>query len=144
MSMDIAALASSLTAAFDALKKLREVSQRVRDADFQIYVADLFSAMADVKLKLADVQEENLRLRRELEQFRQQTDIRKKLVLKHEGYYLTSKVEGYGEGPFCTPCMDTKGTLVTIQFDGNKSWCPICKTSTWKNPPMPRVTSFAW
>jgi hypothetical protein len=53
----------SLSHAIDIAKRLREMNEKVKNADFANLIADLNLEFADVKLKLAGVMEENLKLK---------------------------------------------------------------------------------
>ena len=107
-------------------QKIREVTQKLHDADLQNTIADLMSNVVDLKLELAELREEN-------KQLRQQRDIRSKVVFRDNLYYATEPIEGYGEGPFCPVCLDSKGLLINIQTtlrDDGRVWrlsCGHCK-----------------
>jgi hypothetical protein len=53
----------SLAHAIDIAKRLREMNEKVKNADFANLIADLNLEFADVKLKLAGVMERNLKLK---------------------------------------------------------------------------------
>jgi hypothetical protein len=63
-------LISSVTAAIATVKKLKEVGDKIRDADLKNLLADLSLELAEIKTQLADLTDENRQLKtkiRELE-----------------------------------------------------------------------------
>src|SRR5258707_15587824 len=56
----------SLGHAIDIAKRLREMSEKMKNADFANLIADLNLEFADVKMKLAGVMEENLKLKEKI------------------------------------------------------------------------------
>ena len=59
---------SSITSAFAILKSLREISDKLRNAEMKGLIADLTVDLAEVKMKLAESMEENLELRNKIRQ----------------------------------------------------------------------------
>ena len=56
-------LISSVSTAITIAKRLKEINDHIKDAEFKNLLADLSVELADVKLKLAEVIEENLTLK---------------------------------------------------------------------------------
>jgi regulator of replication initiation timing len=56
-------LLSSITTAITIAKRLRDVSDKIKDADFKNLLAELTLNLADIKMQLAEVLEENTQLK---------------------------------------------------------------------------------
>ena len=119
--------------AIKTVQKLREVSQKVKDADTLNLIADLNLSLADLKLQFADLQNENLRLQEELKKSKLQSSFRDKLILKNGLYYFKVAEPNRSDGPYCTRCFDVDEKLVLVaalprdfQEFGQFS-CPNCK-----------------
>jgi len=97
------------------VKRLRELSQKLHDAELHSLIADLVSESADLKLKLAEMRSENLQLREKVDELEHKVDVRSKVELRDGFYYLTQSIQGYSEDPFCATCLDTEGILVTLR-----------------------------
>jgi hypothetical protein len=54
---------SSITSAVAIVRKLKEVSDKIKDADFKNLLADLNLELAEIKMQLAGVMEENTRFK---------------------------------------------------------------------------------
>jgi ribosomal protein L37E len=62
----MADLVSTVSTALTIVSRLKEISDKVRDAEFRNLVADLSIELAEVKLKVAGLLEENAKLRQQL------------------------------------------------------------------------------
>lgn len=58
-------LTASLATAFSIVKRLKDINEKVKDAEFSNLIADLSMELAEVKMKLAGVIEENAKLKEE-------------------------------------------------------------------------------
>lgn len=105
---------SILTAAIETLKKLREVSQRIKHAETKNLIADLGISLADLKLEVAQLKEENVLLKQEVAKAAEQRDFRANLELNDGVYFFVEPVPGRPEGPYCPTCFDVDGTLVIV------------------------------
>ena len=63
-------LVGSVSTAISLARRLKDISENIKGAEFKNLLADLSLELADVKLKLADVLEENARLRCEVSALR--------------------------------------------------------------------------
>lgn len=121
---------ASVQNALEILGKLRALSKKIENAEFNMLLADLSNELADAKLevaelktKLANSNEENQKLAALLAS---RENGKPKL---HEGVY---QFEGE-EGLFCTACFDTQEkrvrvTALTGPFEALGKWkCPSCK-----------------
>lgn len=96
------------------IKKLRELSQKLKNAEMHDLIADLMLQGAELKMKTAELQSENLELRRSMDELRQKVDIRSKVEFRDGLYYLAQPIHGYGEGPFGPTCFDEDGLLISL------------------------------
>jgi len=110
---------------FAGIKKLREISQKLHDAELQNTIADLLVDVADLKVAVANQREDNAQLRTDLEKLRNQDDLRKKVKYENGMYSLTQPVPGLSMGPFCPRCWEDRGKLMTLQ----RYCCYVCEAS---------------
>jgi hypothetical protein len=104
-----------VNAVIAGVKKVREVAQKLHDAELQSAIADLLLNVADLKTEMADLREQNLHLRGEIEELRKKADVRAKVAYRDGLYYLSEPVQGYPDGPFCPVCVDDRGVLITLK-----------------------------
>jgi len=102
------------------MKQLREIAQKVRDAELQGVIADLMLKIADLKTEMAELSEENLELRRQVDELTQKADIRSKVEFRNGMYYPTEPIQGYGEGPFCSLCLEEDGLLISLHMTSKR------------------------
>ena len=60
-------LITSVSTAIAIAKRLKEISENIKDAEFKNLLADLSLELADMKLRLAGVVEENVKLRSKID-----------------------------------------------------------------------------
>jgi hypothetical protein len=124
--MDVIA---SVQNAIEIVGKLRALSKKIEDAEFKMLLADLSSDLADTKIEIAELKtqlakqlEENIQLRKLLEQ-----RVAAKPTISDGAYRFEDE-----EGLFCTACYDTKGLKVRVaplspSFRAFGKWkCPAC------------------
>ncbi len=100
---------STLSTAITVTRRLKEVGENIKDAEFKNLLADLSLELADAKLQLADILEENATLKKELQIIKSQSEEISDFILKDSMYYKEN-----GDGPFCTGCYDTKRQPVRL------------------------------
>lgn len=105
---------SLIGGALETVKKLREISEKVKDADTRNLIADLNIALADLKSEIASLKEENVRLTEELKQ-KKARDSYNELVVRDGVLYFTEPPPGKPEGPYCPNCKENNNRLVLIQ-----------------------------
>jgi hypothetical protein len=144
---DISAITSGLSALKTAtaiLKEIRKANKSLQDAEIKLKLADLSEALAEAKMKLADAQQEILDLKSIIAELKESHDFRKQIKKEGNVYVPIGKeVDGYGTGPWCTNCYETKGVLISLHhkvaaamalgsgrgFTSYKWECPNCKNS---------------
>jgi hypothetical protein len=111
------------------LKKVRELADKVHDADLQNAIADLVLKVADLKTEVADFREENLGFRQQIEELTRKADIRSKLTIDRGRLRSPEGLPGYGKGPFCQVCFEKDGYLFALVYDAQANKvCPNCGT----------------
>jgi len=118
----------SIQAAIELARRLKQLSEKLRDVELKNMAADLSLQLADVKVRLAEVLDENGRLKARLLLFESHSSRAEALVIRGGLYFSNS-----GDGPFCTHCYDTKQKVIRLtkekapfnQFGDYK--CPSCK-----------------
>ena len=104
----------TVTAVVSTLKKLGEISKKVQDAETNNTIADLNLGIAELKLQIVNLLEENRELKVQLAAAHETKDLRDKLEVRENVYYLKKEVEGRPEGPYCPHCLDVEGNLVLM------------------------------
>lgn len=118
--------------AMDLLQKLRTGAEKIKEADVQLVIADLTLALSDLKLQIAALQDENFRLRKEINTIHETGDLRSRLSVRDGMYFLAEPPKGRTEGPYCTNCFDTGSvlTLLRTATTGEEvfgsHYCPSC------------------
>jgi hypothetical protein len=124
---------ATLTGVIETAKKLREVSKKMQDAELRSLIADLNLELADLKMQMSELREENLLLRKQVQEAKQEADFRDKVTLKDGLYYLAEAVKGRPDGPYCPRCLDAEGKLILVTLVSDvfqvfgKHSCPNCK-----------------
>jgi N-methylhydantoinase B/oxoprolinase/acetone carboxylase alpha subunit len=124
-----------VTATLAAIKKLREVSEKLKDAKTDAVIAELIQSLAEVQTKTAELQNENTRLKDELKRVLDAEAIRAKFTLDNEAYILSESFMGRQPGSYCTHCFDANSLLVRLTENGRPAWhatrkryqCPHCE-----------------
>ena len=118
----------SIQAAIDLAKKIKEISEKTKDAEFKNMVADLSLELANAKQRVAQLLDENGKLKAELQLARHHSSRAEGLTIRNGLYFSAS-----GEGPFCPHCYDSKGQVSRL-VKQRENWvefgdhmCPACK-----------------
>jgi len=144
--MPIASISGGLNAlkvSFDLVKEIRPATKSLEDAELKLHLAELTESLSDTKFKLIEAQEEIVSLRTEIKELHVKKDYRTLLKQVDNVYIPTQgEIEGYGKGPWCTNCFDTKSILIALHhkvasamatnsgsFASYKWVCPSCKSS---------------
>ncbi|MCF7647309.1 hypothetical protein KQ944_18340 [Bacillus subtilis] len=126
--MDIMTGIAAAAQALDIAKKLKEISNQYKDAEFKLQAADLYSALADVKIALADAK--TLLQEKETEIARLSAIESGKFSTKTIGAYQFGIGEDGKLHPraFCPSCLSTNGhqNMITRGVGGHNI-CPACK-----------------
>jgi hypothetical protein len=122
---------ATITAALSSLKAATEIAKIIKDsgytlekAEIKLKIADMLGSLADTKINLAELQDLLLRKDKMIKELEVRLELKEKLKWESPYYWLDS--DGKKEGPFCQQCYDNGGKLIHLQSLGPGSW--ICKT----------------
>jgi hypothetical protein len=109
---------STIATVLATAKKLREVAQKVKDAEVKGLIADLSLQLSDLKGQVADLQDENLDLRRQLKAREDLSSLRAHMERRDDVYFLNGAA-GRDPGPYCPKCFEVDEKLVPVtKFTG--------------------------
>lgn len=125
----MADILSSLQLAMDITKKLRELNERVKDAEMKMLLADLQGEIADAKLEVVGLKEQIAVLSTKNAELVSLLEARssEKPQPMNGGYKFAD------EGPFCVACFETQGKKILlpkatgIHMHFGQWYCPVCK-----------------
>lgn len=111
---------------FEAIKDAFTVADNFKNAD-------LIHRLVDVRMEGAKLVEENVRLRQELADLREQAKTRQQMHYEKNAYWWQTS-EGKSEGPFCPKCFagDNKPARMSDYADFHAWICPVCNCSIQK------------
>lgn len=106
------------------VRRLREISKNISEAEFKNLLADLSNELADAKLQIAALKEQLAAQAEEIRALRRAApDAKLKPSVKWGCYQF----EG-DDGLYCTACYDTKGVKSrTTRMNSRFRTCPVCK-----------------
>ncbi|MEC4724274.1 hypothetical protein HWQ46_01765 [Shewanella sp. D64] len=109
------------------LKRLKDISENVKEAEFKNLLADLSMEIADAKLAAADLKEQIATLREENLVLKNHKNPVEKPEIKCGCYYF----DGDNTRLYCTACFDSKDSkiLTTSAFNGYRV-CGVCKAAS--------------
>jgi len=123
----ISAIISSIKAATDIAKLLRETDLSLEKAELRLKLADLIGALADAKIEAAAVQE-TLNLKdSEIRELKQTLNRQKNVKYEDPAYWAVE--DGKRDGPFCQRCYDDGRKLIRLQVDAGIFQCKACDTT---------------
>lgn len=114
----------AVNSAFSLLSKLKEVSEKSKDAELKNIIADLVNELADVKLAAADLKEQVIIFKTRIAELEHQRESDEKPEIKWGCYYF----DGDESRLYCTACYDTKRLKsLTNRITSGRRACPVCK-----------------
>ncbi len=114
---------ASLSHTVSLVKRLREISKNIEEAEFKNLLADLANELADLKLEAITLKETIAALREENATLKAQQEPQEKPIGTKWGCY---QFEGE-DGLFCTGCWDSKGMKSrTNRLRSRYRSCPVC------------------
>ena len=125
-----------LGTAVDSVRKLKEVADKLKNAELRNSIGDLSLALADLKLEVARLKEENLRLQGEMQQAKNREQQAGELIAK-DGvlWFKEPPPPGKTVGPYCPNCKENGNKLVLIQDQRRTPFrrlyhfeCPLCQS----------------
>jgi hypothetical protein len=132
-------IVTAIAAISTVVKNAIDFAKSAGDARVARALSEVSDKLLDLQSVAIGIQSENARLQREMDDLRRNRDVRSKVEFRHGLYYAKEPIEGYGQGPFCSKCLDVDETLVCMigpgRFKGKKNiedehlaaWsCPKC------------------
>jgi len=118
---------SSLSNSITLVKRLREISKNVAEAEFKNLLADLSSELADVKIEAAALKEMVATLQEENRVLRTTApDKEDKPIGTKWGCYQFKNDDGL----YCTGCWDSQRKKIrTNRLSSRFRQCPVCKAT---------------
>lgn len=97
---------------------------------------ELQERLMEFREEAVSLQEENLKLRKRIQELEEQASGCDEILFDGEAYWRKrgdGNGDGNKEGPFCQKCYDTQGKLVRLQdakrLVASRDWlCVVCKT----------------
>lgn len=128
--VDMAAISqvlSSIKAASDIAKLLKETDISLEKAETKLKLAELVGALADAKLELAEVQSLLLDKDEKINELAETLHTKRNVSWEPPWYWSVDG--GRKDGPFCQQCYDKECTLIRLQ-DLHGYWiCLSCKNT---------------
>jgi len=127
--INMADILSNLQLAMEITKKLRDLNERVKDADMKMLLAELQGEIADAKLEVVSLKEQLAALSTKNAELVARLEVRssEKPVSMNGGYRFGE------EGPYCVGCFESHGKKVLlppatgIHAHFGQWYCPVCK-----------------
>lgn len=114
---------SALTQAVSLVKRLRETSKKMAEAEFNNLLADLMNELADAKIQAAAMKSQLATQADEIRQLKAAEPSAKVRPKVKWGCYL---FEG-DDNLYCTACYDSRGEKsLTTRLDSEYRKCPVC------------------
>jgi len=124
----ISAALTSLKAATDIAKFLRESDLSLEKAELKLKLADLISALADTKMQFTEIQEELIKKEKKIVELEEAFEIKDTLIRRGDAYYVTD-VEGNPVGvPYCIRCWENDHKKRQLVYDHTNIRVKICTT----------------
>lgn len=117
---------TAITASLELLKKLKEVSKNIKDAEIKNLIADISNQLADTKLAAVALKQEIIALKEENAELKAQKEKKEEPKVKWGCYYFEDDPE---QRLYCPTCYDTKGIKVlTTRATSNYRLCNNCNS----------------
>lgn len=112
----ITSILTSLSAAADIAKLLKDSDVSLENAETKLKLAELVSSLADAKLELAEIQELLLGKDRRIRDLEEALNTQESMVWRDPVYY--QEVDSGAAGPFCPQCYDNEKKVIRLQTRG--------------------------
>jgi len=126
----ISAALTSLKAATDIAKFLRESELSLEKADLKLKLADLMEALADIKMKFAEFQEDLMEKEKKIAELEEAFETKDYLIRDRDAYYLIN-ADGKAIGvPYCLRCWESdhkKKQLIDLHDNPTIRICTACR-----------------
>lgn len=115
---------SSLKAAWELAKGLKQATDAIDDANLKMQMAELISALANAKIEAAESADKLAELERV---------IATRSAMKFNGsIYYSEGDNGESDGPFCPTCFDSTDKAIRLKHNKGAMlgdwYCNVCKS----------------
>ncbi len=107
------------------IKGAADLAYQAKNLELHKRLLDLQSALLDAQEDLQKVREENLTLKTENATLKERLRNRDEYT-PHDSAYWRKKPDGTWDGPFCTTCLDTKGSPVRLVLTPSAAHIMVC------------------
>jgi hypothetical protein len=122
----ISAALTSLKAATDIAKFLRESDLSLEKAELKLKLADLVEALADTKMKVAEIQEELIAKGKKIAELEEAFEIKDNLIRHLDAYYVAD-IDGKPVGlPQCLRCWQDSHKKRGLVYHHSNTTIKIC------------------
>ncbi len=111
--MAIGAAFSSIKAATDIARLLKDSTTSLEQAEAKMQLAELISALADAKIEMATIQETLMQKESEIASLNDKLKVKDTIVWEKPYYFLVTDNEK--DGPYCQRCYDSEKQLIRLQ-----------------------------
>lgn len=123
--------ASSLKAAIDIVKVIKDSGVSLEQAEIRLKFAELTEALVDAKMSVADIKVDLIEKNEEISRLKVAREIESNVYYEAPFYFLDGG-KSQADGPFCQRCYDDEKKLVRLiegQTYGGSEWvCSVCKS----------------
>lgn len=112
----VSALFTSIKAATDIAKFIKDSNSTLKDAEANLKLAELISAIADVKINAAELREQLAEKNEKILALEKMASIKSELIFEEPAYYKIK--DEHRESAFCQPCYDKDEKLIHLQIHG--------------------------
>jgi hypothetical protein len=122
---DIASIVTSLKAATDIARFLKDSELSLEKAEAKMKLADLVSALADAKVELAELQLSLAEKDEQIRSLQEQVELTHSVQWEEPFYWIVR--DGEKDGPFCQQCYDKDSKLMRLHSHDRQFWqCATC------------------
>lgn len=118
---------STVSNSISLVKRLREISKHIEEAEFKSLLADLASELADVKLEAANLKEQLASLQDEVRVLKATSPDKDEMPIGTKWGCYQFKDD---DGLYCTGCWDSQRKKIrTNRATSRFRSCPVCKAA---------------
>ena len=124
----ISAMLSSIKAATDIAKAIRDSSITLAQVEYKLQLAELLDKLVDTKIQIASIQEIIREKDDRIRKLEKEAEMRGKMIYEAPYYWLDTGSRK--DGPYCQQCYDSVKKLLRLQKYDNNHWrCMTCDNS---------------
>ncbi len=126
----IGAVVSSVKAAVEIAKTIKDLDAKVQQAELKLKIAELLGALADAKIAATELQDLLVKKEEEIAELRKSLAIKGDVVRSGDAYYMKGKTGAATGDPYCARCWGVEGKLFQLVRHPMRPdrVCPVCKT----------------